>query len=282
MSIKNKVGKAIEKAMAKFKKKNVIPITKPISVDKIFSNKVALITGGSSGIGLSIAENLVSKGCKVIIAGTNENKLNNALQVIGDCYSLKTIVIDITDISSLSEKVNQAAELFENKKIDILINSAGRIAHSDFYNMSESEYDNVMNTNAKGTYFMCQVVSNYMIKNHIKGHILNISSASALRPAWSPYHISKWAVRGMTLGLAEKLLPYGITVNALAPGPVATPMLGKKDGDSIYHSSNPSGRYALPTEIAELAAFMVSDMGNLIVGDTYYITGGGGVIDLQN
>lgn len=182
----------------------------------------------------------------------------------------------------MPDKVQQAAGLYDDNRIDILINSAGRIAHSDFFNMTESEFDDVMDTNIKGTYFMCQAVSNFMIKNKIKGHILNISSASALRPAWSPYHLSKWAVRGMTLGLAEQLLPFGIIVNAIAPGPVATPMLGRKEGDTIYHPSNPAGRYAVPSEIAELAAFMVSDMGNLIVGDTYYITGGGGTIDLQN
>jgi 3-oxoacyl-[acyl-carrier protein] reductase len=86
----------------------------------------------------------------------------------------------------------------------------------------------------------------------------------------------------MALGLAEQLLPYDIAVNAIALSPAATPMLGKKEGDSVYHPSNLAGRYAMPNEIAELAAFMVSGMENLIVGDKYYITGGGGTIDLQN
>ena len=76
------------------------------------------------------------------------------------------------------------------------------------------------------------------------------------------------------------LLPYGIVVNAIAPEPVATPMLGKSTNDTI-ESSSPSGRYALPCEVASLAVFMVSDFGNLIVGDTFYITGGGGVISLH-
>ena len=121
-----------------------------------------------------------------------------------------------------------------------------------------------------------------MIARRIKGHILNVSSASALRPAWTPYHISKWAIKGFTVGLAEKLLPHGIIVNAIAPGPVATGMLGKKEGDSIEMPSQPSGRYALPEEIASMAAYLVSDLGNLIVGDTIYMTGGSGIISLHH
>lgn len=94
--------------------------------------------------------------------------------------------------------------------------------------------------------------------------------------------MSKWAVRGLTLGLADVLLPHGIIVNAIAPGPVATPMLGKQEGDLIDNLNMISGRYALPREISSLAVFMVSDMGNLIVGDTFFITGGSGVISLHH
>ena len=128
---------------------------------------------------------------------------------------------------------------------------------------------------------MCQAMGKYMIDHKLKGHILNVSSASALRPAWTPYEISKWGVRGFTKGLADTMLPYGIIVNAIAPGPVATPMLGVQEGDSIYNGVNPSGRYAMPSEIAALAVFMVSDFGNLIVGDTFYMTGGSGTISLH-
>lgn len=123
---------------------------------------------------------------------------------------------------------------------------------------------------------------NLYIEKKTKGHILNVTSSSALRPAWTPYHMSKWAVKGLTLGLADLLLPHGIIVNAIAPGPVATHMLGKNEGDSIEKSDAVCGRYAMPSEIASLAVFMVSDMGNMIVGDTYYMTGGSGLISLKH
>ena len=119
------------------------------------------------------------------------------------------------------------------------------------------------------------------MKNKIKGHILNLSSSSALRPASTPYNISKWGIRGFTKGLADVMAPYGITVNAIGPGPTATEMLGVSETDTIYHPTNPSGRYATPEEIANLALFMISGAGDMIVGDTFYITGGSGTTTMH-
>lgn len=148
--------------------------------------------------------------------------------------------------------------------------------------MDEEEYDAIMDTNAKGTFFMSQAVGKWMIEKSIKGHILNVTSSSALRPAWTPYQMSKWAVTGLTKGLADLMIPHGIVVNAIAPGPTATPMLGKNEDDSIYEPYTPAGRYAMPEEIASLALFMVSGAGNMIVGDTVYMTGGSGTITLHH
>lgn len=265
-----------------FKAKEMVPIYQPIDGQHLLDGKVALITGGSGGIGFAIAKAFLQQGCEIVIAGTNETKLSqycNKLSVRGRAHYL---VIDVTDVNSMPEKVRLAAEMSSTGKIDILVNSAGLVSHSDFYHMTEKEYDSIMDVNAKGTYFMSQAIGKLMIEKKIKGHILNVTSSSALRPAWTPYQMSKWAVRGLTLGLADVFLPYGIVVNAIAPGPVATPMLGKQEGDSIYNETSPSGRYAMPEEIAQLAVFMVSDMGNLIVGDTFYMTGGSGTITLHN
>lgn len=190
--------------------------------------------------------------------------------------------MNVLEVASLPGKVKEAAALYPENRIDILVNSAGMVAHHSFADMTEAEYDSIMDINAKGTFFMSQAVSKHMIEKNIKGHILNVTPSSALRPAWTPYQMSKWAVRGFTMGLADVLLPYGIIVNAIAPGPVATPMLVKNEGDTISNPEQPSRRYAMPSEISAQAVFMVSDMGNLIVGDTVYMTGGSGVIDLKH
>lgn len=263
------------------KEERKIPIPNPVNAPELLQGKIALITGGSSGIGFAMAESFIKSGAKVIIAGTTEEKLRSCCEKIGCGVNLSYIVIDVKEIQTMPEKVKTAAAMFPENRIDILVNSAGILNHSDFLDMSEQEYDNIMDINAKGTFFMSQATAKYMIENRIKGHILNVTSSSALRPAWTPYQMSKWAVRGLTLGMADKLLPYGIIVNAIAPGPTATPMFGMKKGDNIYNAYCPVGRFAMPSEIAALAAFMVSDMGNMIVGDTFYMTGGSGTITLH-
>lgn len=280
MSLKIKMKELIKKGIKLFKSKEFIPIPQPINTSSLLKGKNALITGGSSGIGLAIAEAFLKNGANVVITGRKESVLESCcdrlVQKIPESYC-KYIVLDVIKVDSISQKVSEAATLL-NGKIDILVNSAGLINKSSFEDITEKEYDAIMNTNTKGTFFLSQAVAKHMIESHIKGHILNVTSSSALRPAWIPYQMSKWAIRGFTMGLADLLLPYGIVVNAIAPGPIATSMLGKKSGDSIYNANTPAGRYIMPSEIANLAVFMVSDMANMVIGNTFYITGGSGTI----
>ena len=281
MGFKRKVKNGINSFIMLFKKKHIIAIPTPVTDGDLLKGKVALITGGSGGIGYAIAKEMIRNGCCVIIAGTNEQKLERMANDLNNPNNVRYIVIDVTDIKSLKEKVSLASSLFENGKIDILVNSAGVLTHNNFFDIDENEYNKIMDINVKGCFFMSQVVAEYMVSHNIKGHILNISSSSALRPAWTPYQISKWAIRGFTLGLADTLLPHGIIVNAIAPGPTTGPMAGITETDNIYNPNTPIGRFAIPSEIARLAVFMVSDMGNMIIGDTFYITGGSGTISYK-
>lgn len=279
MGVKTKIKNAVHTLIQMGKEEKIQPIIVPVEKEKLLNGKVALITGGTSGIGLAIAQAFQNAGAKVIIAGTNQVKLEAALEKWG---GVKGLLIDVRDTEHLPDKVKEAEALFEENKIDILVNSAGVVVKHDFWGIDEKEYDGIMDTNAKGTFFMSQAVGKAMIEKQVKGHILNVTSSSALRPAWTPYQMSKWAVRGLTLGLADTLLPYGIVVNAIAPGPTATPMLGKTEGSSISEPNNPSKRYAMPEEIASMAVYMVSDAGRMIVGDTVYMTGGSGTITLHH
>lgn len=285
----SRIGTLFRKVVLSLKEEKI----KSVIIEKygcdLLKGKIALITGGSSGIGLAIAEAFIKSGAKVIIAGSSQEKLNSALARLaehageGICPDdvAAALVLDVRHIEDIPAKLEHASNLFRENRIDILVNSAGCITKNGFFDIQQDEYDAVMDTNVKGTFFMCQAMGKYMIDNSIKGHILNVTSASALRPAWTPYQMSKWTIKGFTLGLADLLLPHGIVVNAIAPGPTATPMLQKKDGDSIYNASNPSRRYALPEEIASLAVHLVSGAGDYVVGDTFYITGGGGTISMH-
>lgn len=277
METKTKVKRLIKK----FNKKEKIPIEEIIHENDLLNNKVVLITGGSGGIGIAIAKKCIQTGAKVIITGTNNKKLIAKVKEC-DSINIKSILLNLNDVSSFNSKIQEACSLFEENRIDILINSAGVNPAKNFFDIDESDFDSTMNVNIKGTFFMSQAIAKYMIKNKIQGHILNLSSSSALRPAWGPYEMSKWTIKGFTVGLADILIKYGIIVNAIAPGPTATPMLGMEKGDDIDLSQNPSGRFAMPEEIAELAVVLISDAGRLVVGDTLYATGGAGTITMHN
>lgn len=255
-------------------KEKITPIKTPVFHGKMLDQKCALIIGGSGGIGFAIAKHFVSNGCKVVITGTKAEKLSALSANIGE--NCDFILVDLKNITSFKDKINLAAKKLG--KIDILVNAAGVHCKEKFGNISEEEWDNVINTNLKGVYFMSQEVANYMISNNIKGHILNVGSASCAKPGWTPYEISKCAVKSLTLGMADKLIKHGIVVNSIAPGPVATQMLGKDNDDDLKWDGNPTGRMATPEEIANLAVLMSSDLGDLIVGDTYFISGGSGTV----
>lgn len=270
--ILNKICKKI------ISQKEKIPIITIKDESRLLEGKVALILGGSGGIGFAIANKFLDSGCKVIIAGTSKNKLEKIIKNINN-DNLKYIVIDMCDISKFKMNLEESVAMFG--KIDILVNSAG--IHStnpiqDYFNFSEEEYDKILEINLKGNFFFTREVANYMIKNKIKGHILNISSSTALEPAWSPYRLSKWALNGFTKGLADRLLEYGIIVNGIAPGSTATKLLNYEDGQSITTKDNPVNRYIMPEEVAEYAKMLVSELGDMIIGETILISGGRGNI----
>lgn len=279
VSWKKKIKNVIKTVIQMSKEEKIQPVAEKIHSGQELQGKTALITGGTSGIGLAIAETFLQCGCQVIVAGSGQEKLDKVKADWQD--KIKTIKIDVRDVQDMEKKVAAAASLSNHGQIDILVNSAGVSSSLSYLDMTEAEFDKVMEINLKGTYFMSRAVAKHMMERRIQGHILNVSSASSIRPAWSPYHLSKWGIRGLTIGLADLLLPYGIVVNAIAPGPVATPLLGKYDGDSIGNPINPAGRYATPKEIAELAVFMVGRTGDLIVGSSFFITGGGGTISMH-
>ncbi|HJF08297.1 MAG TPA: SDR family oxidoreductase, partial [Phocaeicola coprocola] len=221
----------------------------------------------------------LASSCKVVISGTNEDKLKRIVKDL-DTDKVSYVILDTKNVSSIKASILDAEEKV-GKRISIFVYSAGVHGNQEFGNVTEEIWDNVLNVNLKGMYFFCQEAGRYMTDNKVKGNILNVSSASALKPGWTPYEISKSGVKSLTLGVAAKLIKHGITVNAIAPGPVATKMIGMENSCDLAWPANPAGRVATPEEIGNMAVFMVSDSGKLIVGDTFYMTGGSGTISLQ-
>lgn len=251
-----------------------------VNVDSILTGRTALITGGSSGIGFAIARKFLQAGAIVIITGRNEDKIAVSVKSLkkeglGKVYGIK---MDMTQVSSIVSGFASIRELVGDNIIDILVNNAG-INGSGFLSCTEEEYDNVLDTNLKGPFFLTQSFVKYLLEKQQQGNILNIVSSSGIRPAYNSYTISKWGFRGFTEGIARMLAPYGIVVNGIAPGPTATSMQGKfSENDEITLNANLAGRMALPHEIADMAVMLVSNSCRTIIGDIVYMSGGGGNI----
>lgn len=256
-----------------------------LSQQELLKGRTALITGGTSGIGFYIAKAFLNAGATVVITSRKEENLTKAYASLNPdrLYDNRVfgIVLDNAKVekfqAGFDEALRKVKATGKDACIDILVNNAGILGGS-MPNATESEFDSVIETNLKGVFFLSQLVGKYFKDNKIEGNILNIASSSSLRPAASAYTISKWGLRGLTLGLAKSLVRYGITVNGIAPGPTATPMLLGENTDKIDNKRNPMGRYALPEEIANMAVILVSSIGKTVIGDIVYMTGGAGVI----
>lgn len=265
-----------------FPEKRTIANIVTLGPSELLKDRCALITGGTSGIGFEIAKAFINAGAKVIITGRNKTKIDSVVKQLHETTKFK-------DVAFALELDNRQTKTFESKfkealaltgRIDILVNNAGLVG-GNIDVITEDQYDAILETNLKGCFFLSKIVSKYMKDNNIHGNILNIASSSSLRPAISAYTLSKWGLRGFTLGLAKMLAPYKITVNGIAPGPTATPMLNR-DANNLTLKENPMGRYAMPHEIANMAVFLCSGMGQMIVGDIVYMTGGAGLITIDD
>lgn len=257
-----------------------------LAPNEMLKGRTALITGGTSGIGYEVAKAYINAGARVVITGRNEEKIKKACKAINDEVVCKNkiygIVMDNTDVKAMPMKLQEIENLISmGGNIDILVNNAG-VVGGEVKNCTEELYDTILDTNLKGTFFLSQLIARYFVNNGIEGNILMMGSSSSLRPATSAYTITKNGLYGFTKGLAKVLAPHGITVNGLAPGPTATPMTMPNGVRDEISFPNPLGRYVMPGEIANMAVFLVSNMGRSIIGDMVFMTGGSGIVTFDD
>lgn len=233
---------------------------------------VVLITGANKGIGFATAKLFQSKGYYVIITGRNEKKLMAAKEKLGE--NVEYIVWDVSDISNAPAIIQKAHSLFGD--INVFINNAGIVSNDDlgpravgFFEKTEAGWDDTMNINLKGMFFALQAEALYMHSHGIQGNIVNVCSEMGFRPASFAYGISKWGVRGMTMGIGKELAPLGIVVNGIAPGETATEILHQEEG-IVKNIKSPRGIQATPDEIAETIFFLSQSrniIGEILVSD---------------
>ena len=243
-------------------------------------NKNVLITGGGSGIGLAIAKRMLMEGCYVVITGRNEKKLTEAIESITfGKNKIAYVVCDQEKVKEMNKKLTQILALFPEKRIDVLINNAGVFTEVDrtraFRNV-EKEYNKILGINLKGTYALTTKIIEVMIHQQVKGSIVNIASICAISPKfmYTPYGISKSGVIAMTKELSQKYKKNGITINAVAPGSVATAMGDLKENDNLAKKNNILRRVILPEEVAGLVAMLASEYGRYLGGRVITISAG--------
>jgi len=243
-------------------------------------DKIALVTGSSQGIGRAIAERFAQEGADVVInynrtPGGAEEALRNV-----EAAGRRGLIIkaDLSSTTEVRKLVNMAIEHFG--RLDILINNAGVETHAPFWEVTEEDYDRVLNVNLKGVFFATQEIVRHLMQTKRRGKIVNISSVHEELPFpnFTAYCASKGGLKMFTRNLSVELGALGININSIAPGAIETPINTKLLNDpqklSTLLGQIPLSRLGKPSDVAGLAAFLASDDADYVTGSTYFVDGG--------
>lgn len=244
------------------------------------SGKVAIVTGSATGIGQAIAIRLGSEGAQVVIDyRSHEDGAEETRKQIESAGGKAIIVqADVSKLDDVQRLVDEAWKQLGS--CDIVVNNAGIEKSADFWEVTEQDYDAVLEVNLKGPFFLTQAFVRRLRDSKRPGRIINISSVheDMAFPHFSTYCMSKGGLRMLTRDLAVELGPLGITINNIAPGAIMTPinkkLLDDKPKLNALLKNIPLGRMGSPEDVATLAAFLASDDAAYITGSTYIIDGG--------
>jgi len=242
------------------------------------TDKTALITGSSQGIGYTLAEGLASAGAKIILNGRDIEKLGTAAQKLKDGGAdVHALPFDVTDHSACATAVNSFEA--EHGSIDILVNNAGMQHRSPLENFDPVMFDKLLQTNVASVFHVGQAVAKNMIKRSA-GKIINIASiqTALARPGIAPYTATKGAVANLTKGMATDWAQYGLQVNAIAPGYFDTPLNAALVADAEFTAwvskSTPTGRWGQLPELVGACIFLSSPASSFVNGHTLFVDGG--------
>ncbi|MGD9364439.1 MAG: 3-oxoacyl-ACP reductase family protein [Desulfobacteraceae bacterium] len=243
----------------------------------LLNNKVAVVTGGSRGIGKAIVLRLAQEGAHVVFNYTKDKK--NAKRTVDEAGEFRTTIQGIKlSVTDGDEVKNMAKRTIDQLgRIDILVNNAGINHDALFAMMRESDWDRVIDVNLKGLFHCCKAVLNGMIAQK-GGKIINMTSITGLigQEGQTNYSASKGAIISFTKTLAREVAKYGICVNAIAPGLINTQMAKKIPKNKLEQSiqSIPLQRLGEPVEVADATVFLASGMADFITGSILNVSGG--------
>jgi NAD(P)-dependent dehydrogenase (short-subunit alcohol dehydrogenase family) len=241
--------------------------------------RVAIVTGGGSGIGLAIAQKFVCAGIETIIVGRDQKKLSQAKEKLGPlCHAM---TCDVSNLASIPGFVKDVIKQFG--QIDILVNNAGVNMKKDFCDVTDEEFQQVITTNLTAVFVISREVAKHMLTRK-SGCIIHISSMAAQYglPKVIAYSASKTAIEGMTRAMAVELSPNGIRVNAIAPGFIITDMTDKAlnsdpERKAKVFSRTPMGYMGQPSDIGDAALFLSGDSAKYITGVVLPVDGGNSI-----
>ncbi|WP_035349095.1 glucose 1-dehydrogenase [Edaphobacter aggregans] len=244
------------------------------------AGKVAIVTGSSSGIGQSIAIRYAQEGANVVVDYRKRPEGADDTKKQVESAGAKAVVVqaDVSKHADTQKLVDQAWQ--QLGRCDILVNNAGVEKGADFWDVTEQDYDTVLNVNLKGAFFLAQAFVRRLRDAKLPGRIINISSVheDMAFPHFSTYCASKGGMRMLTRDLAVELGPIGITINNIAPGAIATPinksLLEDKEKLNALLKNIPLGRLGTCDDVSALAAFLASDEAAYITGSTHVVDGG--------
>jgi glucose 1-dehydrogenase len=242
--------------------------------------KVAAVTGGDQGIGRAIVERLAAEGADVALcyrsnqAGADE--VAAAVRKTG--RKAAAVQCDVGKVAEGQRFVDEAVRLLG--RIDILVNNAGLERRADFWDVTEPDYDAVLDVNLKGPFFLTQAFVKHRMQAKSGGKVINISSVHEELPFphFASYCASKGGIKMLTRNLSIELAPLGITINSIAPGAIETPINKKLLNDPVKLKSLleniPLKRLGKPEDVASVAAFLASSDADYVTGTTYFVDGG--------
>ncbi|MGI4748990.1 MAG: SDR family NAD(P)-dependent oxidoreductase [Janthinobacterium lividum] len=248
-----------------------------MSVNEV--TKIAIVTGGASGLGLAITKKLVQNQIKTIIIGRNENNLKDVAASLGNLCQYK--VYDLQDLKGVPALIQEIVD--EHGQIDILVNNAGINQKKHFLEVTDEDFQNILQTNTTAVFAMSREVTRFMLEKG-SGSIVNISSMAARYgiPYVISYTAAKSAIEGMTKAMAVELSPKGIRVNCVAPGFIATNMSAKAlDSDperkQKVMSRTPMGKLGEPADVAEAVYYFASEATKYVTGVILPVDGGNSI-----
>ncbi len=237
--------------------------------------KVVIITGASQGIGAACAQRFAREGASVVLSDVDDA----AGQVLALACKGSYVHCDVAHKPQIDALVQ--ATLEKHGRIDVLVNNAGIFKAAPFLDVSEEDFDAVIRVNLKGSFLMAQAAARAMVERKTQGSIINMSSVNAVLaiPSIASYNMSKGAVNQLTRVAALALADHGIRVNAVAPGTIATELAQKAvltddAAKARIMSRTPLRRLGLPSEIADVVAFLASDAASYITGEILTVDGG--------